>query len=83
MAEFRIHWPENGVIRYSWQPTMRKAQAECQRIRRRTGLSCLELNSYENVVRFNLHGCSKRELMDFLNEHVAYGPDVTPARKIA
>jgi len=83
MAEYRIHWAENGVIHYSWKPTLRLARDECRRIRRRAGLNCFELNSHDNVVRFELTGAPKANLLEFLNEHVTFGPDVTPARKIA
>ena len=71
MAEYRVHWEENGVIKYSWHRTHNQAGDSLSMIRKQLGAS--ELSEDRNVVRFDLRTATKDALLDFLNEHVADG----------
>ena len=83
MAEYRLHWIENHIVRYSWHRSRSEAIGEMRVVCRRLGLAYHELNEKHNVVRFDLNGGSKCVLLDFLNEHCAYGPDIGPLRRTA
>lgn len=74
MAEHRVHWKEDGVIRYSWHRSHNRAYTELVRIRKRLGVSYEEINETQNIVRFDLYTAGKPQLLDFLNEHVGEGP---------
>lgn len=69
MCEFRIHWADNGMIHYSWHGTIRKARQEVRRLRRQLCRSPLELNSHQNVVKFELIGSTLKEYIEFAYEH--------------
>lgn len=88
MAEYRVHWEENGVVRYSWHPNLKTARQAAERHRRRvnggrnvTGIGEERFDEARCIVRFELSNQPKAPLLEFLNEHCAYGPDVGPLRK--
>jgi len=83
MAEYRLHWIENHVVRYSWHRSRGEAISELVQVRRALHLAHHELNEKHNVVKFDLNGGSKCLLLDFLNEHCAYGPEIGPLRRTA
>ncbi len=74
MAEYRIHWAENGMVQYSWHRSRSRALTELLRVRKRLGLSENELSEFDDIVRFDLHGSRITDLVEFLNEHVNEGP---------
>jgi len=78
MAEYRVHWEQDGEIRFKWFRARGPAIDFICELRRDLGSPGADICADKNIVKFELSAATKGSLLDFLNEHVCTLTSASP-----